>query len=230
MSLSTDLLAATHAALAAVPGVRQQPARPAWAERQGRVGDDPAVMRSWAWTTRVLAWLRLALLDGGTRTQVVSVLGIPRAAFDLPMFGAEVVCISGSATVVALDWIPLFPDSPYLEHLPAIRRRFDHFPPGGELPAWAAESFSHAALFARPRGAVPDSDILHAFTAYFAGYLNLCDQAAPHGNPARTRDAQQHYCAAHAAHDPGGTMLARIFGAAWAESYARAFLFRLEEG
>jgi hypothetical protein len=227
MSLSADLLAATRAALAAHAGVCEQPAALSWAERHGRLGDDPAVMRSWAWATPALAWLRLALLDGGARTQVVSVLGIPRAAFDLPLFGAEVVCISGSATVVALDWIPLFPGSPYIERLPAIRRRFDHFPPGGDLPAWAAESFSPAALFSRPRGAVTDSDILQAFTAYFAGYLGLCDHAAPHGDPERTRAAQRRYCAAHAANDPGAAMLAKIFGAAWAASYARAFLFRL---
>jgi hypothetical protein len=229
MSLSADLLAATRAALVAIPGLCERPAAPAWAERRGRLGDDPAVMRSRAWTTPALAWLRLALLDGGTRTQVVSVLGIPRVAFDLPLFGAEVVCISGAATVVALDWIPLFPDSPYIERLPAIRRRFDNFPPGGELPAWAAESFSPAALFSRPRGAVPDSDILHAFTAYLAGYLSLCEQATPRGDPGRTRAAQQRYCAAHAAHDPGAAMLAKIFGAPWAERYASAFLFRLEE-
>jgi hypothetical protein len=228
MSLSTDLLAAMRAALATVPGVREQPIAASWAERQGRLGDGPAVMRSWAWTTPVLAWLRLALLDGGLRTQVISVLGIPRVAFDLPMFGAEVVCISGSVTVVALDWIPLFPNSPYLDRLPAIRRRFDHFPAGGELPAWAAESFSPAALFSRPRGAVPDSDILQAFTSYFVGYLKLCDQATAHGTPKHTRAAQQRYCMAHAAHDPGGAMLAKIFGEEWAANYARAFLFRLE--
>jgi hypothetical protein len=228
MSLSTDLLSATRAALAAMPDVHEQHVAASWAEGHGRIGDDPAVMRSWAWATPALAWLRLALLDGGARTQVVSVLGIPRVAFDLPLFGAEVVWISGSTTVVALDWIPLFRDSPYLDGLPAIRRRFDHFPPGGELPAWAAESFSPAALFSRPRGALPESDILQAFIAYLGGYLELCQQAAPHGHAGLTRDAQQHYCATHAANDPGGTMLARIFGAAWAEDYARSFLFRLE--
>ncbi|MDQ2996361.1 MAG: phytochromobilin:ferredoxin oxidoreductase, partial [Chloroflexota bacterium] len=164
---------------------------------------------------------------GGPRAQVFSALGIPRAAFDLPLFGAEVVCISGSVTVVVLDWIPLFPNSLYLDGLPAIRRRFDHFPSGGDLPAWAAESFSPAVLFSRPRGAVPDADILQAFTTYLVGYLNLCDQTMPHGNPRRTRTAQLRYCTAHESHDPGGAMLAKIFGGEWAAGYARAFLFHL---
>ncbi|MBX0326367.1 hypothetical protein K2Z83_01490 [Oscillochloris sp. ZM17-4] len=89
MTLSTDLVAVTRAALAAVPGVREQRVAEEWAERHGQVGDDPAAIRSWAWTTPELAWLRLVLIDGGRRTQVVSILGVPRAAFDLPLFGAE---------------------------------------------------------------------------------------------------------------------------------------------
>jgi hypothetical protein len=228
MALLNDLLAATHTALSTTPGIREQPIDSRWAQHSGQIGEQPVVLRSWAWATPALHWLRISLIDGGPRVQIFSMLSIPEPAFDLPLFGAEVVCISGAVTVVALDWMPLFPDSPYIAGLPAVRQQFDHFPPGGEFPAWAAESFSPSVLFSRPRGAIPDADILRAFTAYFTGYVDVCAHATPHGDPQQTHAAQHHYCIEHATNDPGGNMIAKMFGAEWAAQYAHSFLFRLD--
>ena len=229
MSLFDQLLALTRVALENMPGGRAIPVARAWAEGHGSLRDEPATIYGWAWATPAVRWFRVSLLDAGSRAQVFSALALPHPDWDLPLFGAEVVSISSLVTVVAYDWIPVAGRSSYLDALTPIRRELDHFPPGGDLPPWAAESFSPHALFSRPRGALPESEIRRAFEAYLQGYLSLVSSASPHGDPRETLAAQRRYCAEHFANDPGGSMLAKIFGAPWAEGYAREFLFRLAD-
>ena len=200
---------------------------PAWAEHHGTLREQPAVIYGYAWQTTVLRWFRLSVLQSGESARVFSALALPRVQYDLPLFGAEIVIIKEAITVVALDWMPLFAGSPHLGGLPAIRRRYDTFPPGGDLPPWAAEAFSAHALFSRPRDAVSPSQVLQAYADYLEGYLRLCAAATPRGEPHETLAAQAHYCQAHFANDPGANMLANIFGAQWSQAYAREFLFKL---
>lgn len=224
-SLPTDLLASTRAALERAGG-RPAPVAQRWAEQEGELRGEPAVIYGHAWETDVLCWFRVSLLEGGARARVFSALGLPRATYDLPLFGAEIVVIKGAVTVVALDWMPLFADSAHVNDLAPIRQRHDAFPPGGELPPWAAEAFSPHALFSRPREAVAEGRIVAAYGDYLGGYLALCAGARPAGTPAATLAAQRAYCRSHFTNDPGANMLANIFGAEWSEAYAREFLFR----
>ncbi len=229
MSLVSDLLERTTVGLAGTAGAARLEVDQEWARHEGKMGEQAAGICGWAWKAAAIDRFRVAILEAGERVAVFSAFATPNPRFDLPLFGAEVIMISGTVTVVALDWIPLFPQTPHLARLAAIRERFSSFPPGGELPAWAADSFSPFALFSRPRGAVADSEILAAFSEYLLGYLDLATRAKPHGDPTATLRAQRHYCTEHLANDPGAPMLGKLFGEEWAQRYAHAFLFPLPQ-
>ncbi|MDZ7801791.1 MAG: hypothetical protein U5K81_13520 [Trueperaceae bacterium] len=194
-------------------------------ERHGRLGSASATMRTEAWRGPVLAWARCARLDAPPRSRVLSVLTLPDPSYDLPMFGAEIVEIGGTVTVVAIDWIPVAPDGRHLAPLADVRERHRDLPEGGELPAWAAAWFSPHAIFSRPAGTVSIDGIVHAYRDALGAYVGTCRDAEPAGDPVATWEAQRRYCDAHRRDDPGSAMLARAFGAAWSERYAEDVLF-----
>lgn len=231
MSWLAELGRTTRELVGRAPGAQDAAIDPEWREAHGRLGDAPATMRSRAWRTDVLSWFRVATLECPGRCTVFSALAIPHAAHALPLFGAEVVEVRGRITVVAIDWIPILPADRGAGHaIPeaaAIRSRHDGFPPGDDLPPWAEASFSPHALFSRPK-APPDARRLRAaLEDYLGAYLAACTASEPRADPASVRAAQEAYCREHFDNDPGGTMLRTIFGDAWAQGYARAFLFRL---
>lgn len=197
-------------------------------ERWGDLKGTPVRMRSRAWRNEVVGWFRASFMDGGARVRVMSCLSLPRDAFDLPMFAAEVVEVHGALRVVAFDWIPTGAARGYTQRLAPTRARFAHFPGGGELPPWAAEAFSPQALFSRPGAAVAPGEVVQAFASYLDEYLELVAEAEARGDSAANRVSRRAYCDAHAENDPGGRMLEAIFGETWATAYAEEFLFRLD--
>lgn len=230
MSWPTELASEFAQRLTALVGARALSLPEDLEVREGALGDTPATMHSRAWTLPRVPWFRLAILDAGERARVLSALALPDPAHVLPMFGAEIVEIRGRITVVAIDWMPVGADSIDEVALREIRRSFDDFPPGGDLPEWAADAFSPHALYSRPGAHIDSLQVRPALHAYLEGYLRQAT-AAPTRDPASDSALAasryiRHYCREHFENDPGGRMLDGIFGKAWVERYAREFLFR----
>lgn len=225
MSWLADLRGDTAEAFTSLPGSAPAPLPAELSVRHGRLGSATATIRTEAWRGHVFAWARCAFLDAAPRSRVLSVLTLPDPNYDLPMFGAEIVEIGGTITVVAIDWIPVAPDGRHLAPLADVHQRHRHLPQGGELPAWAAAWFSPHAIFSRPAGTVSTDVIANAYRDALGAYLRICRDAEPDGDPVAAWEAQRRYCAAHRRDDPGSAMLARAFGAAWSERYAEEALF-----
>lgn len=228
MSLLTELTRAMTGSIGRVDTARLAPVSGGdLAEREGAFGDTPAIMRSVAWTLPAVPWLRMACLDANERARVFSVLALPDLSRVLPMFGAEVVEIRGRITVIAIDWMPVGEETRDCGSLAKIRVEFEDFPPGGELPPWAAASFSPFALYSRPHGQIERHRVVRAFRTYLEGYLAKCVVAPVRDDSGSAKSEIHAYCIEHFEHDPGGRMLTAAFGKQWVDRYAREFLFRL---
>ncbi|NJL04020.1 MAG: hypothetical protein HC911_03695 [Chloroflexaceae bacterium] len=224
--LPTAILRTTQQAFAGLADAVPLVLAPQWAMHQGTLRGQPVTIATDVWQTTVLGWARVALLQAGPRTSVVSVLLFPRLAYDLPLCGAEVVSINGRINLAVMDWVPMSASRATPPALAAIRAQFAHYPNDPELPDWVAASFSPHLLYLRPKPRIAPADLHAAYTAYLHGYLQLCATATPHGDPAQTFAAQQHFSLDDMAKTPGGAMLARLFGAEWAAAYSHAVLFR----
>ncbi len=225
-TLPAAMLATTQQAFARLPDAEPHLLEPHWAHHTGQMRDQVVTIESYVWQTPVLGWARVALLQAGTRTTVISVLLFPRLAYDLPLMGAEVVSVKGAVNLAVMDWVPMNPDALLPPALPAIRQQFAAHPNDPALPDWVAGSFSPHLLYLRPHADVQAAVLLAAYTAYLHGYLALCGQATPHGDPQATFAAQSHFSLDDMAKTPGGAMLARLFGAEWAAAFAHEVLFR----
>jgi phycoerythrobilin:ferredoxin oxidoreductase len=223
--LASELVALTHATLDEMPNVHSLPIPPWWAEMHGMLGQNRAIIRSWAWETPELGWLRLSYLNANPQLKIISIVGFPRLEFDLPLFGAEVMVVKEKVTFLALDWMPLAENAPYLVALAAVRRAYNHFPLITDLPQWVKEIFSPHALFSRPLDLITKAEIVRAFASYFESYLTFCEEAPSSANRMRALSAQRRFCTLYLARNPGRSMLVKIFGERWTEGYTHGFLF-----
>lgn len=211
VDLPTAMLRTTQQAFTGLADAVPLELAPQWARHQGTLREQSATIATYVWQTAVLGWARVALLRVGTRTSVVSVLLFPRLEYDLPLCGAEVVSINGSINLAVMDWVPMSQHRPMPATLPAIRAQFAHYPNDPELPDWVAASFSPHLLYLRPRASIPVSDLHAAYTTYLHGYLQLCATATPHGDPAQTFAAQQHFSLADMANARRGHVGAAVW-------------------
>ncbi|NJK81248.1 MAG: hypothetical protein HC914_15725 [Chloroflexaceae bacterium] len=186
MSLGTlpaAMLDATSATLAEMPGVRAVALDAAWAEHIGQMRDQVATIRSYAWEAPPLAWFRVALLGVGSRTSVLSLLAFPQLAYNLPLLGAEIVCINESVTMAIIDWVPMSPAAPGSAEVARIRQQFAHLPNSAELPDWAAGSFSPHLFYVRPQTSLSAAALL----AVFHAYVQATCRCVPRLRPPATR-------------------------------------------
>eukprot|EP00898_Chlorokybus_atmophyticus_P006967 jgi/Chlat1/7271/Chrsp58S06876 len=199
---------------------------------------DNAEARGDAFQTDKLRFIRPALITAGTDFQVFNFVIMARPSFDLPIFGADFVCLP-RGNVIALDFQPLHQSPSYLtkyaERLLPLAEKYRQFlPDGGALPAEATQFFSPAVLWSR---AMERSAILEhlypAFVQYLQAshdlvYLDYVDSAeATTDSRAEeaNRDAQHKYLTYRAVKDPGRGVLTRYFGAELTEAYIQEFLF-----
>jgi phycocyanobilin:ferredoxin oxidoreductase len=212
-------------------GLEQLPIAPDLARAEGSFRGGPVVIETRAYASAAARYARFVTIAGpGLEIGNVLVLGSPPSL--LPIFGADLVSISADAVMIAVDLSPVLPDSaPLLAPLASRRARHPALPKGGELPAWCSAWFSPFALYTR----VPPAGYPAARAAYldfaaalleiealprFAGAAGAAD-----ADPAAVAEAQARYLADHRTQDKGLTMLAKMFGAAWASSYIDAVLF-----
>ena len=201
---------------------------PALALAVGRWRDQPARVETRAYEGPTVRHARFATVTAAT-VEIGNVLVMPRAEWALPVFGADLVSMGGRSAMIAADISPTLPPGPARdEQVAALARHFASrplLPAGGELPAWCSAWFSPHALYTRP--AAPEMPAaVAAFRAFAPAFVELA-RATP-----RTPELAEQvrafcdgYAAAHREDDKGLGVLARMFGAAWAERYVAEVLF-----
>jgi phycocyanobilin:ferredoxin oxidoreductase len=204
------------------------PLDPVLAVAHGSWRDRPARIETRAYAGPTVRHARFATVSAAT-VEIGNVLVMPRDEWALPLFGADLVSMGGRSAMIAADLSPTLPPGPPRDaQVAAMGRHFAArpvLPAGGELPAWCATWFSPHALYTRPA----DDELpaaVAAFRAFAPAYVELA-RATPR-TPDLAADVRRvcdGYAVAHREDDKGLGVLARMFGAAWAERYVREVLF-----
>lgn len=230
-----DLAAALESVLVNGLALEPLPIDPALARAEGRWKGAPATIETRAWRGARIAYCRVARV-ASAELAIGNVLCLPDPALrarslPLPVLGADLVGVGARDAVVVADLSPTGDDraagSEVLGRALAADPRVAALPRIADLPAWARESFSPAALAVR---VAPDDAPVAAAAVRRATetFVALVGEAGDGGDAAVTRavhHSQQRYLARHRVEDAGLALLARVFGAEWAERYIRAILF-----
>jgi phycocyanobilin:ferredoxin oxidoreductase len=173
--------------------------------------------------------IHLELAQVGKNLDILHCVMFPRAEYELPIFGADIVCGGGAISAAIVDLSPVKRDRtlPTSYQLPLFELPATSFAQVRELPAWG-DIFSDYCLFIRPTNAQEET----AFLDYVLSMLTIHCQIASHTLPATSAPAiasilagQQYYCDRQQQNDKTRRVLEKSFGTEWADRYMTTMLF-----
>jgi phycocyanobilin:ferredoxin oxidoreductase len=214
--------------LAAALELRPLPLDPSLAEAVGEWKGAPVWIHTRAYRGPRLRYCRFVRLVGPP-LEIGNLLCLADPLYPLPIFGADLVALGRETAMLAVDLTPTLPPGPrrdrQLGDLARGRSQAPSLPSGGELPAWCREWFSPYALYTRVHvHQLPDA--LQAFQLFPREFVALVAAAQPTPDlSAQVQAAQEGYLSAHRRDDKGLGLLARMFGASWAQRYLEEVLF-----
>ena len=222
------LVSGTEQALVQDLGLRPLSLAPALARADGAWKGEPVSLETRAYAGGAIRYARFAQLVG-PGLEIGNVLCVPDPLYPLPILGADLVALGRATGMLATDLSPTLPPGPERDHqlasFPSLGLARSSLPSGGALPGWCQAWFSPHALFTRVPLERAD-EARRAFAVFPRVFTRLARQATPRPDQAAAvRAAQAGYAAAHRADDKGLGLLARMFGAAWADRYVGEALF-----
>jgi phycocyanobilin:ferredoxin oxidoreductase len=173
--------------------------------------------------------IHLELAQVGKNLDILHCVMFPNTDYDLPIFGADIVCGRGTISAAIVDLSPVNRDRSLpvsyqraLFELPAV-----NFSQVRDLPAWG-DIFSDYCLFIRPTDATEESDFLD----YVLSMLSIHCQVASQTQPATSAPeiatilaGQKYYCDRQQQNDKTRRVLEKSFGTEWADRYMTTMLF-----
>jgi phycocyanobilin:ferredoxin oxidoreductase len=173
--------------------------------------------------------IHLELAQVGNNLDILHCVMFPNPDYDLPIFGADIVCGRGAISAAIVDLSPVNRD----RSLPfSYQRALFELPPVNfsqvrELPAWG-DIFSDYCLFIRPTDAAEEA----AFLEYVLSMLSIHCQVATQTHPAESVSeianilaGQKYYCDRQQENDKTRRILEKSFGTEWADRYMTTMLF-----
>ncbi len=173
--------------------------------------------------------IHLELAQVGKNLDILHCVMFPNPDYDLPIFGADIVCGRGTISAAIVDLSPVNRDRSLpvsyqrdLFELPAV-----NFSQVRDLPAWG-DIFSDYCLFIRPTDAAEEADFLD----YVVSMLSIHCQVASQTQPATSAPeiatilaGQKYYCDRQQQNDKTRRVLEKSFGTEWADRYMTTMLF-----
>jgi phycocyanobilin:ferredoxin oxidoreductase len=173
--------------------------------------------------------IHLELAQVGKNLDILHCVMFPNTDYDLPIFGADIVCGRGAISAAIVDLSPVKRDRSLpvsyqraLFELPAV-----NFSQVRDLPAWG-DIFSDYCLFIRPTDAAEEADFLD----YVLSMLTIHCQVASNSQSATSLPeiatilaGQKYYCDRQQQNDKTRRVLEKSFGTEWADRYMTTMLF-----
>jgi phycocyanobilin:ferredoxin oxidoreductase len=173
--------------------------------------------------------IHLELAQVGKNLDILHCVMFPNPDYDLPIFGADIVCGRGVISAAIVDLSPVNRDRSLpvsyqraLFELPAV-----NFSQVRDLPAWG-DIFSDYCLFIRPTDAAEEADFLD----YVLSMLTIHCQVASNSQAATSLPeiatilaGQKYYCDRQQQNDKTRRVLEKSFGTEWADRYMTTMLF-----
>jgi phycocyanobilin:ferredoxin oxidoreductase len=173
--------------------------------------------------------LHLELAQVGKNLDILHCVMFPHPDYDLPIFGADLVCGRGaiSAAIVDLSPVNRYRSLPASYQLRLFELPTTSFAQVRDLPPWG-DIFSDYCLFVRPTNADEET----AFLEYVLSMLTIHCQIASQTQPttaaaeiATISAGQRYYCDRQQQNDKTRRVLEKSFGSEWADRYMTTMLF-----
>ncbi|MEM9923088.1 MAG: phycocyanobilin:ferredoxin oxidoreductase [Cyanobacteria bacterium P01_D01_bin.50] len=195
---------------------------------EGKLEGEKLTIENRCYQTREFRKLHMELAKVGPMLDILHCVMFPRAEYDLPMFGCDLVGGKGQISAAIADLSPLrmrgsLPSNYNiaLSALPVL-----NFSQPRELPQWG-DIFSEFCIFVRPSS--PQEEQM--FLSRVENFLEIHCQNAIAAKPVSPETAnkllegQLNYCTKQQQNDKTRRVLEKAFGSDWAEYYMTTVLF-----
>jgi phycocyanobilin:ferredoxin oxidoreductase len=196
---------------------------------EGHLEGERLVIENSCHQTRQFRKIHLELAQVGKNLDILHCVMFPRPDYDLPIFGADIVCGRGTISAAIVDLSPVQRDRslPASYQMPLFGLPEVRFTQVRDLPEWG-DIFSDYCLFVRPVDAAEEA----AFLDYVLSMLTIHCQIAAPAQPATLAPeianilaGQRHYCDRQQQNDKTRRVLEKSFGSEWADRYMTTMLF-----
>jgi len=195
---------------------------------EGKLEGEKLTIENCCYQTTQFRKLHMELAKVGQMLDILHCVMFPRAEYDLPMFGCDLVGGRGQISAAIADLSPLqmrgILPSNYNSALAALPQI--NFSQPRELPQWG-DIFSEFCIFVRP--ASPEEEQM--FLERVENFLEIHCQNAIAAKPVSSETAnkllegQLNYCTKQQKNDKTRRVLEKAFGSDWAEYYMTTVLF-----
>lgn len=200
----------------------------------GQLRDDRVGLRSRQYESRYYESITIAHIEderGSLRS--VTVVGIPRAAFGLPIIGFDVIAVGGSLSLVALDLAPIDDEVWAKVAVGPLRRLHQPQSQGAyvvrNMPDFARGRFSAEAFIV---GARPgrESEVIDLSCRFVEDVAHVMKNEAgmTSSDPLAAGERSVEWRRAELRNQKEHSALSRMFGRESASAYLRDFLFRVK--
>jgi phycocyanobilin:ferredoxin oxidoreductase len=196
---------------------------------EGSLEGEKLVIENHCYQTVQFRKIHLELARVGQNLDILHCVMFPYPDYDLPIFGADIVCGRGSISAAIVDLSPVQRDRslPASYQLPLFGLPEVHFTQVRDLPEWG-DIFSDYCLFIRPVDAAEEA----AFLDYVLSMLTIHCRITALAQPATLAPeianilaGQRHYCDRQQQNDKTRRVLEKSFGSEWADRYMTKMLF-----
>lgn len=196
---------------------------------EGNLESEKLIIENSCYQTTHFRKLHLELAQVGDRLDILHCVMFPHSNYDLPIFGADLVCSKTGISAAIVDLSPvngdrLLPEtySRQMANLPQI-----DFSQPRALPPWG-KIFSEFCLFVQPK----DTQEAKLFLDRVREYLTIhCQTALATSSlsskfkQAEIRAGQRHYCTQQQQNDKTRRVLEKSLGKVWTDNYMTKMLF-----
>lgn len=197
---------------------------------EGRLEGEKLIIENRCYQTPQFRKLHLELARVGTALDILHCVMFPRAEYDLPMFGTDLVG-RGHISMAVTDLSPTSANralpASYEAELSALpATSFAH---ARTMPEWG-DIFSEFCMLVRPGSPEEEQQFLDRSEQYLA--LHCQQAAATEPTPDRRSEilaGQRYYCTKQQQNDKTRRVLEKAFGEDWAEYYMTTVLFDVVE-
>ena len=196
---------------------------------EGNLESEKLIIENHCYQTTQFRKLHLELAQVGDRLDILHCVMFPHPNYDLPIFGADLVCSKAGISAAIVDLSPVNSD----RLLPEIyQREMAKLPPidfsqPRALPPWG-HIFSKFCLFVQPQ----DSQEAELFLERVRKYLQIHCQIALAASSlsskfkqAEIRSGQRYYCSQQQQNDKTRRVLEKSLGQTWTDRYMTQMLF-----
>jgi phycocyanobilin:ferredoxin oxidoreductase len=196
---------------------------------EGNLEEEKLIIENRCYQTTQFRKLHLELAQVGDRLDILHCVMFPRANYDLPIFGVDLVGTKAGIGAAIVDLSPVNHQgllSPTyikaLANLPTL-----DFSQPRQLPEWG-DIFSGFCLFVHPHNAQEEQLFLERVLQYLAIHCQIAIAAFPATSSTHQAEilaGQRHYCTQQQQNDKTRRVLEKSLGKAWSDRYMTKMLF-----